>query len=114
MNETAKNIFIKECENMISHMESFNLNHPLILEISKITDVNNIRAVFLNMKNFLSDSSLPQSPSKNSNLPAVIFHLPLVQSFVQEQLEHDVTSEDVEEMSKLYFEACESVSEKED
>ncbi len=113
MNETAKNIFIKECENIISRIGSLPPNHQLFLEISKITDINNIRVVFLKMKYFLLNSSLPESTSKNSTLPAVIFHLPCIQSFVQEQLGPDITSKDVEEMSQLYFEACEALSDEE-
>ncbi|MCX6736357.1 MAG: hypothetical protein NTZ13_04705 [Candidatus Parcubacteria bacterium] len=106
MNETTKNILIGEMERVLFKILSFPENNPIIQEISAVTDLGNLSAIFTNMKFFLKTDTLPKIKETHSVLPAVIFGLPAFQNFLVKELSGKISFEDIRELSASYLSMC--------
>jgi len=110
MNETIKDIFNRDMDTILLHLENLPDGDLLLKEISGVTDIGNLRSVFLNMQYFLEKGEVPKSGTGYSDLPALVFGLSGVLNFLEKETEGKISAEDLREMSAAYFQAYQKLS----
>lgn len=100
MNKKATEILLQNIDTIYTQFQTLSSDDPLWIEVSKVTEVGNIRMVLQDIKKYLET---PNESVTTSTLPAIILTQPLFQDLIITVCNKKITSDDITHIAHSYI-----------